>query len=91
MCNPIDEAAREVAERFALDPEDFARRVRAQLARRIARGTRPHKRCPVCRNDLPALAFAEDASKGDGLKIVCRECMAVREAGRRVSQSRHTN
>lgn len=87
----LEALAQDVAERYGLDPEDFEARVRRQLARRIARGAQPVKGCPVCLRDLPALAFAEDPTKGDGLKVVCRECMALRErVRRRVSQSRST-
>ncbi|OZV74782.1 hypothetical protein CA850_29845 [Micromonospora echinospora] len=83
MTDPLAELAAVVAERHALDPADFAARVRRQLARRMARGRIPFKVCPACGEALPALSFAEDISKGDGLKVVCRECDAARQAERR--------
>ncbi|MGW0504137.1 hypothetical protein [Micromonospora sp. NPDC003241] len=67
------------------DPDDLAGRVRRELARRMARGAQPVKRCSRCCRHLPALAFAEDASKGDGLKTTCRECDAARQARARAS------
>ncbi|MEV0267707.1 hypothetical protein AB0H43_02940 [Hamadaea sp. NPDC050747] len=85
--SPLDDAARAVAERHGLDPADFVRRVRAAADRRRARGSLPFKTCPACSRELPALAYAEDTSKGDGLKVTCRECDAARTARRRASPS----
>ncbi|MDG4801707.1 hypothetical protein [Micromonospora sp. WMMD980] len=82
MTDPLAELAAEVAERYALDPADFADRVRRQLARRIARGRLPYKACGVCRRDLPARAFAERPDRPDGLRSVCRACAASRDQGR---------
>lgn len=83
MTDPLAELARQLAEADDADPLDLAARVRRQLARRMARGSLPAKRCSRCRRDLPALAFAEDTAAGDGLQRTCRECNAARLAGRR--------
>jgi hypothetical protein len=32
------------------------------------------KRCRICRLSLKLAAFAHDASRGDGLKTICRDC-----------------
>lgn len=33
-----------------------------------------NKICSICKVDLPASAFSQDASRVDGLKFCCREC-----------------
>ncbi|MFD6638314.1 hypothetical protein ACFWDN_21135 [Micromonospora chalcea] len=81
----LAELVAEEAERYGLDPDDLRARVLRQLARRTSRAALPLKGCPACLRDLPARAFAEDASKADGLKAVCRECDAVRVRLRRAS------
>jgi hypothetical protein len=70
----LDRIAREYAERYEVDPDALAYSVRRALARRLARAAQAFKVCPVCGRDLPAKAYASDESKGDGLKVVCREC-----------------
>lgn len=77
--------AAKVAEVYAVESADLEARVLRQLARRQARGAQPVKPCATCGEDLPALAFAEDVGKPDGLKSVCKPCDAVRARDRRAS------
>lgn len=82
----LDDEARAMAERHGLlDPDEFIRRVRAQLARRRARGAQPWKACPDCEEVLPALAFAEAVGRPDGLQRVCKACDAKRAKKARAS------
>ncbi len=79
----LDEIAATYALVHGLDPGAFAERVRRQAARRRERGQQPAKRCHACRQDRPALDFAEDARSTDGLQGRCRECNAARMRARR--------
>ena len=86
--DPFEEAAvRFVGDSLDCDPVELAERVRRRRDWRKRRALRPYKACYACGRDLPARAFAEDASRPDGLATSCRECRAGRERDRRVSQS----
>lgn len=85
--DPFEEAAaRFVGDSLNYDPVELAERVRRRRDWRKRRALRPYKACYACGRELPARAFAEDASRPDGLATSCRECRAGRAKERRVSQ-----
>ncbi|GAA2843788.1 hypothetical protein Acy02nite_68300 [Actinoplanes cyaneus] len=82
----LDDAARQAARRYGVNPDEFIRRVRSARSRRIERAARPVKRCGTCGEHLPAQAFAEDTREADHLKSTCKSCDAQRQRDRRASR-----
>ena len=81
----FEDRVRAYAEQIGADPEAFVARVVRRRDYWLARASRPFKRCSVCQRKLPARAFAEDASRRDGLQRICRECNANRLRARRAT------
>lgn len=69
MARDLHDLAQDYAD--GTDPDALAASVRARLAWRIRRGFRV---CTACRKRLPVRDFGLDASRRDGLSVVCRAC-----------------
>lgn len=69
-------------ERLDLDAAEA--RVRAAIARRLARAERePAKLCPACGETKPAADFARDVTRADGLDHTCRACRSAKHKARK--------